>query len=254
MRLSLLLQQKLALNGDDIPVNNKRPVLGEESRETSEERTYNGADRTVSEEGSVTQNGDCVPEEKRELETANVTVKDLKDESLHQDKVKVKEEVTENGQVKDEKSNFNLETKLKAEIKDEPDIKEENYNLFESENGLKLTKKEKTILGLQSTWDEDHIKRENDAEEPKTSEDKTKEKSPSPPKELTPIYDGSSYLPDTEMFELVVTSVEQLRTLIQKFGDLPEGAASGSNTGNGTGGEEEKSSTKKTKVSILAKH
>lgn len=264
-RLSLFLQQKLALNGDDIPVTNKRPVLGEESRETSEERTYNGADRAVSEESSVTQNGDCVPEEKREREKPVVKENDLKNESLHQDKVKIKEEITENGEVKDnEKTCIDLESKVKVEVKDELDIKEENCNLFEDENGQTRQPKENSILGLQCPWEAAtfkkeeegvQVKKEEDAEEPKSSEDKTKDKSPSPPKELPPLYDSSPYLPDIDMFELVVTSVEQLRALIQKFGDLPDGAGSGSNssTGNGTAGEEEKSSTKKAKVSVWVK-
>lgn len=253
------MQQKLALNGDDIPVTNKRHNLGEESRETSEERTYSGADRAVSEESSVTQNGDCVPEEKRELEKANAKEDDLKDESLRLGKSK---EVTENGKVQenDEKSSGNLESKMKKEIKEEMVIKEENCDDLESVNKQKHIKEENAILGLASPWDGINIKKEEDVEETKSIEDMTKEKSPSPPKELPPIYDGSSCLPDIDMFELVVTSVEQLRSLIQKFGDLPEGAGSGSNsnstssTGNGTAAEEEKSSSKRTKVSFLVKH
>lgn len=207
----------------------------------------------------MTQNGDCVPEEKRELEKANAKEDDLKDESLHLGKSK---EVTENGKVQenDEKSSVNLESKIKKEVKEEMDIKEENCDDLESENKQKLIKDENAILGLASPWDEINIKKEEYVEETKGSVDKTKEKSPSPPKELPPIYDGSSYLPDIDMFELVVTSVEQLRSLIQKFGDLPEGVGSGSNsnstssTGNGTAAEEEKSSSKKTKVSFLVKH
>lgn len=257
MSLSHLLQQKLALNGDDIPVTNKRSNLSEESRETSEERTCNGADRAVSEESSVTQNGDCVAEEKRELEEADNKENDLKNESLHLGKVK--DEVIENGKVKDnEESSVDLERKIKVEVKEEVDVKEEDCDFFENGDKEKLIKKEHAILGLQSSIDDAHIKKEAvDVEETKSSEDKTKDRSPSPPKELPPLYDSTPYLPDMDMFELVVTSVEQLRTLIQKFGDLPEGAGSGSNsnsgssTGNGTAGEEEKSSSKKTKVSIL---
>lgn len=259
IRLSLFLQQKQSLNGDDIPVANKRLNLGEESRETSEERTYNGADRAVSEESSVTQNGDCVPQEKRDLEKAEMKESDLKDESLPHGKIK--EEVIENGKLKDldEKPGVDSENKVKVEIKEEFDVKEENCNNFENRNGEKSIKDEKTIMGSDSRLDDDHIKKEVGVEEPKSGKDKTKDKSPSPPKDLPPIYDSSPYLPDINMFELVVTSVEQLRALIQKFGDLPEGTGSGSNsssnssTGNGTAGEEEKGSPKKTKVCVLVK-
>lgn len=230
--------------------------MGEESRETSEERTYNGAERAVSEESSVTPNGDCVPEEKRDLENVKVKESDLKVESLPHGKIK--EEVIENGKLKDHDEKLvDPGTKVKVEIKEEVDIKEENCDYFENEKGQIRIKDETSILGLESHIDEDHIKKEMDMET-KGGKDKTKDKSPSPPKELLPIYDSSPYLPDTNMFELVVTSVEQLRALIQKFGDLPEGAGSGSNssssTGSGPAGDEEKNSPKKAKVSALIKH
>lgn len=235
-------------------MTNKRLTLGEESRETSEERTYNGADRAVSEEGSVTQNGDCDPELKRKLENTSVKENDLKSESLVNGKIKG--EVIKNGNLKgdDVKASDELQSKLKVEIKKEVEVKEEKWDSFEDESNS-IVKEENAILGLETNWDE-CIKKEEDVEDTKCSEDKTKDKSPSPPKELPPIYDSSPYLPNIDMFELVVTSVEQLRTLIQKFGDLPEGLGTGTNTSTstemGTAGEEEKSSPKKSKVGIVA--
>lgn len=240
-------KQKLALNGDDIPVTNKRLTVGEESRETSEERTYNGADRAVSEEGSVTQNGDCAPELKRQLEKTSVKENDLKSESLVNGTDK--DEGVENGNLKDDiaKTKDELETKVKVEIKREEEIKEELWDLDDERNNIK---EENAILGLETQWD-DAVKKEEGTEGTKFSESKTKERSPSPPKELTPIYDSSPYLPSLEMFELVVTSVEQLRVLIQKFGDLPEGMGTSTSTNTNAetdaAGEEEKSNPKKTK-------
>lgn len=235
-------------------MTNKRLVtLGEESRETSEERTYNGADRAVSEEGSVTQNGECVPELKRKLEKTTVKENDLKSESLMNGKIK--DEVIKNGNIKvdDVKASDELESKLKVEIKKEIEVKEEKWDSSEESNYV--VKEENAILGLETLWDEG-VKKEEDVEDTMCSKDKTKEKSPSPPKELPPIYDSSPYLPNMEMFELVVTSVEQLRALVQKFGDLPEGMGTSTNTTTstetGTAGDEEKSSSKKSKVGILA--
>lgn len=251
IKLFLHLQQKLALNGDDIPVTNKRLTVGEESRETSEERTYNGADRAVSEEGSVTQNGDCAPELKRQLEKTSVKESDLKSESLVNGTDK--DEGVENGNVKDDivKTKDELETKVKVEIKREEEIKEELWDLDDERNNIK---EENAILGLEAQWDDHAVKKEEGTANTKFSESKTKERSPSPPKELPPIYDPSPYLPSLDMFELVVTSVEQLRVLIQKFGDLPEGMGTSTSTNTNAetdaAGEEEKSNPKKTKVSI----
>ena len=247
MKLLFHLQQKLALNGDDIPVTNKRLTLGEESRETSEERTYNGADRAVSEEGSVTQNGDCVPKLKRQLENTDVKENDLKSESLMNGTINDK--VNENVEMKGDgaKTSDDLSSKVKEEIK-AVEIKEEKCNAYDDINSP--MKEENSILGLENQWD-DFVKKE-EMEDTKSSENKTKDKSPSPVKELPPIYDSSPYQPDIDMFELVVTSVEQLRVLIQNFGELPEGMGTSTTTNTETDtADEEKSTPKKTKVCIL---
>ncbi|XP_047501630.1 histone-lysine N-methyltransferase trr-like [Penaeus chinensis] len=49
-------------------------------------------------------------------------------------------------------------------------------------------------------------------------------------KDLPQVYNPGKYLPRLEDFELVVASVEQLRALIKKFGDLPENAGGSSST------------------------
>ncbi|KAK3855736.1 hypothetical protein Pcinc_037881 [Petrolisthes cinctipes] len=246
-------KQRLALNGDDIPAKNKRLELGDNSRETSEERTYNGADRLSD---SVVQNGECGPKNKEDLiikDSSDDKVCDLKNESLMNGKIKaetdLEKRVMENGNNKDESDTTGVE--IKTEIKEEV-IEEMDINHKELSDGKQLkqeqVKKESNPKNLSqdSPSCNGFTDQEKNSESKSSESSKTKEKSPTPPKVLPPIYDPSPYLPCLKEFELVVTSVEQLRELIKKFGDLPEGAGGGGDK-NGGGEEEEGNSGKKSK-------
>lgn len=249
----------MALNGDDIPPRNKRLELGNDSRETSEERTYNGADRFSDnrDSSSVVQNGECGPKDKEDLDkNSDKKVSDLKNESLLNGKIKTEAEtgdrVMENGKDECDKSGVAIKTEVKEEsIKEEAKEHGETVKSeqVKTESNPSLSQESPSCNGFTDNQDAGNKQETNSGEncESKSSESKTKEKSLSPPKELPPTYDPTPHLPRIDDFELVVTSVEQLRELIKKFGDLPDGAG-GSKEGNG--GEEEGNSGKKSKVSV----
>ncbi|KAG7177152.1 hypothetical protein Hamer_G000396, partial [Homarus americanus] len=239
-------KQRLALSADDIPVSNKRSKLDEIGRENLEEQTDNGADRLSSERDTcIVENGECEPEEKKELKAdSDRKVSDLISESLMNGRLK--DETLGNSDDKDGVkvcgvpivSNIKNETEEKT-VKEALEAGEENVKtekLDNSEDDSVKTSENQESLSCNGSG----VKKEEleiKEEESEHSEDESNHKSPSPPKELPPIHDSSPYLPRVENFELVVTSVEQLRALIQKFGDLPEGS----------GGDEENGSPKKSK-------
>lgn len=242
-----VFQQRLAVIADDIPTTNKRSKLDNVTRETSEERTDYDADRHSSDrDNCLVPNGDCEPGEKWELgKDSERKVNDLISESLMNGKIK-----DENLESRDDADSSVL---IKSEVKDK--VKEEEMTVKEEkidEEEFYVKTKQKhnrpeDISGKLSENVEPHscngyVKEEEIKKEDSFhSENETKASSPLPPKELLPIYDPYPYLPRLEDFELVVTSVEQLRALIQKFGDLPEGP----------GGDEEKGNPKKPKVSFI---
>lgn len=229
------------------------------SRETSEERTDNGADRLSSErDNGVVQNGECESKEGQEAKCdSDKKVTDLK-----------KSESLMNGQIKDETSKHGedkegvIKTEVKVEKEDKEKKSSEHSKGSDSEKpctqrNVKKEIKTETWTDEEESYDQDKfepkIKREGRSKShscnghvEETSEkleesENSKASSPTPPKDLPPLYDPSAFIPRLEDFELVVTSVEQLRELIKKFGDLPEA----------NGGEEGKEGQKKSKVWTL---
>ncbi|KAK7066542.1 hypothetical protein SK128_019295, partial [Halocaridina rubra] len=165
-------------------------------------------------------------------ETLSIKTENFEDEKP--DLVQLKNEINEN----------EMDVKQEVHVKEEPFVnsmavsytmKNENEvlekecegkstNKFMSDNQVKEEKivsdKVKTNeIGSSSSNDGTETTR--DTEE----EDACKSSTPSLPAEPKAIHDPTPYLPRIEDFELVVTSVEQLRLLIQKFGDLPEAVA-----------------------------
>lgn len=275
--ISFLLQQKLAASVDNIPVVNKSSSLDNISRETSEERTDNGADRLSSErDNSVVQNGEYESKDGQEVKyDIDKKATDLK-----------KSESLMNGQIKEETSEHKEEIgvdksggiAIKTEAKDEEKDIKYRYETLENSQGSESDKsctrpihsdikteidiKEERLTADDESFMQDRnepkIKMEDGGKssscnghlaenvEKVEQSEKSKVSSPTPPQDLPPIYDPSAFLPRLEDFELVVTSVEQLRELIKKFGDLPEP--------NGGGGEEGKEDQKKSKVLYQAFH
>ncbi|XP_068200989.1 uncharacterized bromodomain-containing protein 10-like isoform X2 [Palaemon carinicauda] len=209
----------------------------------------------------VAQNGECDFSDKSES-IVDSELKNLKSESLI------------NGVIKQERVDGHIEDKAvkcenvkteqcdsadeKLKVKEEQiDIKEENVDLTEvkKEDSDKQCNGELVSTKIKSEDDQrtengelkndvnnslscngSAIKEETEGEENSSSKPST----PVPPTEPKPIHDPSPYLPRIEDFELVVTSVEQLRALVKRFGDLPEGSASSNNENDENSKEEAK--------------
>lgn len=212
---------------------------------------------------TILQNGECDPEENSDRENKT---KDLTRESLLNGKIK--EEALEDIEGRQDKKvppGLNVKVEVKTEVKEEElNIKEEK------ESDDEIAVKDERFSdgeGGSEKWECNGTVMAEGESTANEEESKTRTK------ELPPVYDPAKYLPRQEDFELVVASVEQLRTLIKKFGDLPENAGGSSSTkeskeqkeakevkeGEDTKEEEEEEdkdeekegNTKKTKVRVI---
>lgn len=238
-------EKKLASEAE----NNKRLKQTESTTNALEEKED---DSRCNGDKGVSQNGECDFSDKSESNTDS-KLKDLKSESLINGVIKqepvdsggeaksgnsgvVKKEMTEGTvgvvKVKEEKIDIKEEEFDYNEVKGENDEKHCNGGIVSTK--IKSEDNQRTENGELTKSDVNNslscngsaIKKEVEGDE---DSDNSKTSSPVPPPEPKPIHDPSPYLPQIEDFELVVTSVEQLRALIKRFGDLPEGSSNAHN-------------------------
>lgn len=212
----------------DISVNNMT-TMGNESYDTNSHNVNSNKDKNLPSSGvpdslSNGDNSDKLANKTTEVKPEPMDV-DIKEESSDKE---IKSEQDESSKaVKSEDTYSSGDIKSQEEVDDKTSIKSEQEDTGSSDS-VKSGEKEtgSTKEGYEETTTNDvKFEKEEALGDAASKSDVFEE------------HDPSQYLPKLEEFELVATSVEELRKLVLKFGDLPPKSAKEAKKKEGEDGE-----------------